>query len=65
MDELKDESAGVLRRSQRKQKINNEFKKSAENPLQQAKAQFNTTREEMQRIREAERAKTEARLAEK
>jgi len=57
-----DESGKGLRLQQRKERIKKEFDKSPENPFNQVTARFDTTKEELQHIREAEKGKIESRL---
>lgn len=54
-----------LRKNQRIELIRKEFERSPENPFNQANARFDSTREEIKEIKEQERDKTEARLAER
>ena len=61
LPELEEEQKG-LRRQQRIDVVRKEFERSPENPFNQANARFDSTRDELVEIKEAERAKTEARL---
>ena len=63
MPEVEEEHKG-LRKNQRIELIRKEFERSPENPFNQANARFDSTREEIKDIKEQERDKTEARLAE-
>lgn len=63
LEEMKDEKG--LRRQQRIDQIRKEFEKHPDNPFNQVSASYNTTREELQQIKAAEKTKTEARLAER
>ena len=62
MPELEEEHKG-LRKQQRIDIIRKEFERSPENPFNQANARFDSTREEIKEIKEKERDKVEARLA--
>ena len=64
MPEVEEEHKG-LRKNQRIELIRKEFERSPENPFNQANARFDSTREEIKDIKEQERDKTEARLAER
>ena len=64
MPELEEEHKG-LRKKQREDMIRKEFERSPENPFNQANARFDTTREEIREMKEQERDKVEARLAER
>ncbi len=64
LPELEEEQKG-LRRQQRIDIIRKEFEKSPDNPFNQANARFDSTRDEIRDIKEKERMKVEARLAEK
>lgn len=64
MSEVEEEHKG-LRKNQRIELIRKEFERSPENPFNQANARFDSTREEIKEIKEQERDKTEARLAER
>ena len=64
MPEVEEEHKG-LRKNQRIELIRKEFERSPENPFNQANARFDSTREEIKEIKEQERDKTEARLAER
>lgn len=61
MPEIEEEHKG-LRRQQRIDICRKEFEKSEENPFNQVHASFDSTREEVQAIRDAERKKMETRL---
>ena len=64
MPELEEEHKG-LRKKQREDMIRKEFEKSPENPFNQVNARYDTTREELREMKEQERDKIEARLAER
>ncbi|KAL1953603.1 hypothetical protein VTO42DRAFT_2550 [Malbranchea cinnamomea] len=64
LPELEKERPG-LRRQQRVEIIRKEFEKSEENPFNQVTVAFDASKEEVERVREAERAKIESRLAAK
>ena len=64
MPEVEEEYKG-LRKNQRIELIRKEFERSPENPFNQANARFDSTRQEIKEIKEQERDKTEARLAER
>ena len=64
LPEMEQEQKG-LRRQQRIEAIRKEFEKSPENPFNQVSARFDSTKEEIQDIKERERAKIESRLVEK
>lgn len=64
MPELEKEVPG-LRRQQRIELVRKEFEKSEENPFNKANVSYDASREEIARLKEAERAKIESRLAEK
>ena len=64
MPELEAERPG-LRRNQRVEVIRKEFEKSEENPFNQVSVAFDATKEEIDAVRQAERAKIEGRLASK
>jgi len=57
---MKDEKG--LRRQQKVDLIRREFEKHPDNPFNQVAGRFNSTREELAEMREAERAKIEGRL---
>ena len=57
LEEMKDEKG--LRRQQ---KIRKEFEKHPDNPFNQANASYNSTREDLQNIRDSEKSKIEKRL---
>lgn len=63
MDE--DGSAKGLRLNQRKERIKKEFDKSPENPFNQVTASYDASKQELQDIRDQEKAKVEGRLAAK
>ena len=63
MDE--DGTGAGLRLNQRKERIRKEFEKSPENPFNQVTASYDASKDEITRIKEAEKGKTEARLAAK
>ncbi|RDL35820.1 Uncharacterized protein BP5553_06432 [Venustampulla echinocandica] len=60
MDE--DGSGQGLRQNQKKDRVRKEFEKSGENPFNQVSASYDTTKEELEEIREREKQKIEARL---
>lgn len=64
MPELEEERPG-LRRNQRVEIIRKEFEKSEENPFNQVNVAFDATKDEIEAVRQAERAKIEGRLASK
>ena len=64
LPEIEEERPG-LRKQQRIDIARKEFEKSPDNPFNQVNARFDTTKEELQEIKEREREKVEARLAEK
>lgn len=59
----RDGSGKGLRRDQRLERIRDEFKRHADNPFNQVTARYDTSKDEMQEIRELEKSKVEARLA--
>lgn len=63
MDE--DGSGQGLRQNQKREKIRKEFEKSEENPFNQVSARYDASKDELKELREQEKAKIEARLAEK
>ncbi|KAI5194165.1 DUF1014-domain-containing protein [Aureobasidium subglaciale] len=60
LEEMKDEKG--LRRQQKIEQIRKEFEKHPDNPFNQANATYNSTREDLQNIREGELNKIEKRL---
>lgn len=60
-----DDSGKGLRLNQKKEKIKKEFEKSPDNPFNQVTARFDSTREEVQQLRDQERGKIEGRLGTK
>lgn len=64
MPEVEEENKG-LRKNQREALIKKEFERSPENPFNQASARFDSTREEIKELKQAEKEKTEARLVER
>ncbi|KAL1983315.1 hypothetical protein VTN96DRAFT_10456 [Rasamsonia emersonii] len=64
LPEIEKEHPG-LRRQQRIEICKKEFDKSPENPFNQVHVAYDATKEEVARVKEAERKKIEARLAEK
>lgn len=58
-----DGSGAGLRLNQRKEKIKKEFEKSPENPMNQVSVAYDATKEEIARLVEQEKRKTEGRLA--
>ncbi|OIW32114.1 DUF1014-domain-containing protein [Coniochaeta ligniaria NRRL 30616] len=60
-----DGSGQGLRQNQKKEKIKKEFERSPENPFNQVSASYDASKEELAKIKEAEKAKIEARLASK
>jgi hypothetical protein len=66
MKEMEDDGTGFgLRKNQKIEKIRKEFEKSPENPFNQVTARYDTTKEELARIKEQEKAKIENRLGTK
>lgn len=63
MPEIEEKHKG-LRKNQRVAIIREEFKRSPENPFNQVTAQFDSTRAEINQLKEDERRKVEARLVE-
>jgi len=64
LDEMDTDGSGQgLRQNQKREKIRKEFEKSAENPFNQVNAQYNASKEEMEKKKMEEKAKVEARLA--
>ena len=63
MPEVEDERPG-LRKQQRVDLIRKEFERSPKNPFNQVNARFDSTKDDMREIRDRERDKVEARLAE-
>ncbi|KAL1303406.1 hypothetical protein AAFC00_006798 [Neodothiora populina] len=61
--EMEDEKG--LRRNQKVDRIRKEFEKHPDNPFNQVNATYNSKREDIDLIREAEKAKIEARLVSK
>ena len=57
-----DGSGKGLRLNQRKEQLRKEFEKSPDNPFNQASANYNASREELDEIRQKERSKIESRL---
>ncbi|KAE8148268.1 hypothetical protein BDV25DRAFT_141940 [Aspergillus avenaceus] len=62
MPEVEEDHPG-LRRQQRIELIKKEFEKSDENPFNQVHVAFDASKDEIAAVRDAERKKTEARLA--
>ena len=61
--EMEDDGSGQgLRLNQKKDKIRKEFEKSPDNPFNQVTARFDSTKEELNQLREQERNKVERRL---
>ncbi|KAI5235547.1 DUF1014-domain-containing protein [Aureobasidium subglaciale] len=60
LEEMKEEKG--LRRQQKIEQIRKEFEKHPDNPFNQANATYNSTREDLQNIREGELNKIEKRL---
>ncbi|KAB5532756.1 hypothetical protein GE09DRAFT_1145850 [Coniochaeta sp. 2T2.1] len=60
-----DGSGQGLRQNQKREKIRKEFEKSPENPFNQVSASYDASKEELEQIKAAEKAKIEARLASK
>ncbi|KAF2749293.1 DUF1014-domain-containing protein [Sporormia fimetaria CBS 119925] len=60
LEEMKDDKG--LRKQQKINKIYEEFKKHPDNPFNQVKASFNTTKEELAEIKDQEKTKKEQRL---
>lgn len=64
--EMENDGSGQgLRQNQKKERIKKEFERSPENPFNQVSASYDATKEELAKIKEAEKAKIEARLASK
>lgn len=61
LPQIEQENPG-LRRQQRIELVKKEFEKSEENPFNQVHVAFDASREEVARVREADRRKVEARL---
>ncbi|KAK4165883.1 coiled-coil domain-containing protein-like protein [Cladorrhinum sp. PSN259] len=57
-----DGSGAGLRLNQKKLKIQKEFEKSEENPMNQASARYDATKEELAQLKAAEKSKIESRL---
>lgn len=63
LDEMKKDGSGIgLRQDQRKQRIQKEFHKHPDNPFNQVTAAYNATKDDIQQIKNQERAKIEKRL---
>ncbi|KAI5463335.1 hypothetical protein BGZ63DRAFT_381167 [Mariannaea sp. PMI_226] len=63
LQEMKADGSGIgLRMEQRKQRIRKEFEKHPDNPFNQLTAQYNATREDIQVIKDQDKAKIEKRL---
>lgn len=60
---MKDEKG--LRRQQKIDQIRKEFEKHPDNPFNQVAGKYNSTREELSEIKQAEKSKVEARLTER
>jgi len=60
LEEMKDEKG--LRRQQKIEQIRKEFEKHPDNPFNQANASYNSTRDDLQQIRDSEKEKIEKRL---
>lgn len=60
LEEMKDEKG--LRRQQKVDQIRKEFEKHPDNPFNQVSAAYNSRREDIEAIREAEKTKIETRL---
>ncbi|KAK5660252.1 hypothetical protein OQA88_12790 [Cercophora sp. LCS_1] len=58
-----DGSGAGLRLNQKKEKIRKEFEKSPENPMNQVSVAYDATKDEIARVVEQEKRKTEGRLA--
>jgi hypothetical protein len=66
LKEMEEDGSGQgLRMNQRKERIRKEFERSEENPFNQANARFDSSKDEIRETQEMEKAKIEARLAEK
>ncbi|KUJ17183.1 DUF1014-domain-containing protein [Mollisia scopiformis] len=66
LKEMEEDGSGQgLRQNQKKDKIRKEFEKSEDNPFNQVSAAYDASKEEIRALREAEKKKIEARLAEK
>jgi len=61
LEEMKDEKG--LRRNQKVAEIRKEFEKHPDNPFNQVAGRYDMTKEELKDIKEAEKRKTEQRLA--
>lgn len=57
-----DGSGQGLRQNQKRERIRKEFEKSEENPFNQVSARYDASKDELRELREAEKAKIEARL---
>ncbi|KAL9131474.1 MAG: hypothetical protein Q9217_000622 [Psora testacea] len=64
LPEIEEEHKG-LRKNQRVEMCRKEFEKSPENPFNQVNARFDSTRDEIREIKDRERLKVEARLADR
>jgi hypothetical protein len=60
-----DGSGQGLRQNQKKEKIRKEFEKSPDNPFNQVSASYDASKEELAKIKEAEKTKIETRLGAK
>ena len=60
-----DGSGAGLRQNQKKERLRKEFEKHPDNPFNQVTARYDATKEELDAIREQERAKIEKRLGTK
>lgn len=63
MKEMDDDGSGQgLRQNQKKDRIRKEFEKSPENPFNQVSAAYDASKDDIKALKEAEKAKIEARL---
>ena len=66
LKEMEEDGSGQgLRQNQKKERIRKEFERSEENPFNQVTARYDATKDEVRGIKEQEKDKIEARLAEK
>ncbi|KAL3421132.1 hypothetical protein PVAG01_07577 [Phlyctema vagabunda] len=66
LKEMEDDGSGQgLRQNQKKDKIRKEFERSEENPFNQVSARYDASKDEVRELKEAEKAKIEARLGQK
>lgn len=63
MKEMDEDGSGQgLRQNQKKDRIRKEFEKSPENPFNQVSAAYDASKDDIKALKEAEKAKIEARL---